>query len=735
MTEQATAKPTRRRLSAEETYAAATMLHERGRLREAEQLYRALLHTGGPHAGALHRLGILCTQTGRPDEAVKLIEQSIAIDPGSAQARIDLGVALTAMQRPEQALAQHVAAAALDPANIAAHNNAGTVLLGLGRPHEAIAHFERALAVKPDTPELHNNLGNALAGLNRHDEAIACYRRAAAINPNFVLAINNCGIALAGLGRDEEAVASFEAAIATTPAYADARANLARCLARLRRHDAAIGHFQAALAIRPDDAELYNSLGNTLQALGRVAEARVQYLKALALRPSFAEVHNNLGNALAALNLHEEAVGHFRKALALAPRLIEANNNLGASLEAIDQIEPALACYEAVIAADPGNARARHRIGHALRTLGRLDESQRAFESAVALAPDKPEFLRSLAEGKTFQPGDPHLAMLEGLARNIDRLSEHDRIELHFALAKAYGDLGRHADAFRHMLDGNALRRRQIAYDEPGTLALFERIRSVFTPELLRRHAGGGDPSMQPVFVFGMPRSGSTLVEQMLASHPQVFAAGEITELLKAVAAMSGRASFPEGFASADAAVLRDLGAGYVGRIARLAAGAARVTDKALANFLYAGLIHLALPNARMIHTQRDPLDTCFSAFSKLFTTAQPHTFDLGELGRYYRAYDGLMAHWREVLPDGCMLEVRYEDLVADFAPQGRRIVAHCGLAWDDACLAFHAAPRPVRTASAIQVRQPIYGGAVGRWRPYAEMLGPLLAALETPAP
>jgi tetratricopeptide (TPR) repeat protein len=540
---------------------------------------------------------------------------------------------------------------------------------------------------------------------------------------------------MAAIGRDEEAVASFEAAVAIRPAYADARANLARTLVRLRRHDAAIGHFQAALAVRPDDADLYNSLGNALQALGRAAEARVQYLKAIALRPSFAEAHNNLGNALAALNRHEEAVAHFRTALALAPGLIEVNNNLGASLEAVDQIEPALACYERVVAADPRNARARHRIGHALRALGRLDEAQRAFESAVALAPDRPEFLRSLAEGKTFQPGDPHLAMLEELSRNIDRLSDHDRIELHFALAKAYGDLERHALAFRHMLDGNALRRRQISYDEPGTLALFERIRSVFTPELLRRHAGGGDPSAQPVFVFGMPRSGSTLVEQLLASHPRVVAAGEITDLTQAVAAMRARASFPDGFAAAGADVLRDLGSGYVARIARLAAGAARVTDKALANFLYAGLIHLALPNARMIHTRRDPIDTCFSAFSKLFTTAQPHTFDLGELGRYYRAYDRLMAHWRDVLPDGCMLEVRYEDLVADFAPQARRIVAHCGLEWDDACLAFHAARRPVRTASAIQVRQPIYGGAVGRWRPYAEMLGPLLAALEARGP
>jgi tetratricopeptide (TPR) repeat protein len=366
-------------------------------------------------------------------------------------------------------------------------------------------------------------------------------------------ASNNFGLTLAALGRDEEAVARFEEAAAAEPSYAEAYANLARALSRLRRHDAAVERFQTALAIRPNDAELHNSLGNTLATLNRHTEAAIQYQKAISLRPDFAEAHNNVGNALAALNRHEEAVEHFRKALALAPHLIEANTNLGASLETLDRAAEAVPCYEKVISADPGNSRAHHRLGIALRTVGRLREGQRELETAVALSPAKPEFLRSLAESKHFAPDDPQLAAMERLARDMDALSVDDRIELHFALAKAYTDLDRREPTFHHLLLGNSLKRRQLNYDEAATLGLFRRTEAVFTPELMHRFAGLGEPSPGPVFIFGMARSGSTLVEQVLASHPAVFALGEVTEFAKAVALFSAseRKTFPEGLVSA----------------------------------------------------------------------------------------------------------------------------------------------------------------------------------------
>jgi hypothetical protein len=241
-----------------------------------------------------------------------------------------------------------------------------------------------------------------------------------------------------------------------------------------------------------------------------------------------------------------------------------------------------------------------------------------------------------------------------------------------------------------------------------------------------------------PLFILGMPRSGTTLVEQILASHSEVFGAGELRTFERSVGGLDGPdgapASFPEGVASLSAEQFRRLGAIYVEGVAPMAS-AQRITDKMPLNFLFIGLIHLALPNARIIHTRRDPVDTCLSCFSTLFTGEHRVAYELGELGRYYRAYERLMAHWRGVLPMGVMLEVTYEDLVADFDREARRIVAHCGLEWEDACFDFHLTRRPVRTASAAQVRQPIYKSSVGRWRPYKHLLRPLLEALAVDLP
>jgi hypothetical protein len=250
----------------------------------------------------------------------------------------------------------------------------------------------------------------------------------------------------------------------------------------------------------------------------------------------------------------------------------------------------------------------------------------------------------------------------------------------------------------------------------------------------VRKRARDGDPSHLPIFVIGMPRSGTTLVEQILASHPLVHGAGELKVLDDIAGSVRDDGGtgipFPEFVAAADGTALRQVGARYVAELKKFSPDTRRVTDKMPSNFFFAGLIHLALPNAPIIHTVRDPVDTCMSCFSKLFTAQQDHTYDLAELGRYHRRYQRLMAHWREVLPGGRILEVRYEDVVADLEGQARRIIAHCGLDWDPRCLAFHETARPVRTASATQVRQPIYTSAVGRARVYEQFLGPLLKEL-----
>jgi hypothetical protein len=285
------------------------------------------------------------------------------------------------------------------------------------------------------------------------------------------------------------------------------------------------------------------------------------------------------------------------------------------------------------------------------------------------------------------------------------------------------------------MRRANALKRKTFEYDVAGDVRSLRQIAAAFPGELFDRFAGAGSGSELPILIVGMPRSGTSLVEQILASHPAVHGGGELGHLRELVGAVSllneAGLGFPEGVARLRFDDFDRLGHGYVGRLQQIAPEAQRVTDKNNWNFCYLGFAHLVAPRARVIHCIRNPLDTCLSCYMLDFASLR-FAFDLGELGRYYRAYAQLMAHWRSVLPSDWMLEVRYEDLVEDVERETRRIVSYCGLDWDDSCLSFYATERTVRTASFAQVRQPVYGRSVVRARLYMSYLGPLVAALQS---
>jgi hypothetical protein len=322
-------------------------------------------------------------------------------------------------------------------------------------------------------------------------------------------------------------------------------------------------------------------------------------------------------------------------------------------------------------------------------------------------------------------------------------MGEKEAIDVSFALGKAYDDIGEYERAFARFAEGNALKRAGVVYDEAKTLAHLQRIAAAFTTGAINACRGLGDTTAAPIFIFGMPRSGSTLIEQILSRHPDVSARGEVDAFEKAAAdavdADGRRLPLPEMFSRLSPGQLQAIAQRYLEKMRVEGEGAKRTTDKKPSNFLFAGLIHLALPGARLIHTRRDAIDTCWSCFSQRFAdVGMPSAYDLGELGRFYCAYDSLMEHWRRVLPEGAMLTVDYEDVVADLEGQTRRILSHCGLEWNDVCLEFHKSRRQVRTASAGQVNQPLYKNAVGRGRNYERFLAPLmneLAALSRPAP
>ena len=747
----------------------AMQLHREGQLAAAASLYGEILRLEPLNFDATNLLGSICLRQGEFDEALAIIGRALQIDPQSVEAQLNFGYALSrldrldeamasfwraieirpdfaeahgaiamlsaALERHDEAVASWRRAIEIEPGSAELHNNLGAALSELGRHEEAVASYRRAIELQPRSAELHDNLGLALASTGRPEEAAASYRRAIELEPGYGPAHHNLGVALSRLGRVEEALASYRRAIEIEPYAAEAHNNLGVALSRLGRHEEAAASYLRAIEIAPDYAEAYNNLGNARCQLDRVGEAVASYRRAVEIKPDYAEAHYSLGNALGVGGRPDEAVASYRRAIDIRPNYAEAHNHLGSALRDARRFDEAVGYYRQAIAIKPDHAEAHCNLGIALKVLGRIDEARQAIEKSIELAPARIESYASLAEAKRFRDGDPHLAAMKELARNMASLSGEEQIRLHFALGKIFADLDEQEQSFRHLLEGNALKRRQIVYDEAAVLWGFDRIRGVFTRELMRDKQGRGHPSPVPVFILGMPRSGTTLVEQILASHPSVYGAGELTELVDIVAGLGGPrgvfANFPENVRAMSKVQLRDLGTRYLERVSALAPAASRITDKMPANFRFAGLIHLALPNARIIHTRRDPIDTCLSCFSLLFSGDQPHTYDLGELGRYYRAYAALMEHWCGVLPQGVMIDVQYEELVTDFERQARRIVAHCGLDWDAACLDFHKTHRPVPTASAVQVRQPIYRTSIGRWQSCGDMLGPLLAALE----
>jgi tetratricopeptide (TPR) repeat protein len=651
-------------LTAQQAFAVASTLFDKGRLVEAEPIFRVVLKLQPNHFDSLHALGRICIERNVLEEAQTLLSRAVAIQPDSADARNNLGVALAKLGRNEDAIAEYKKAMDLAPGYAAAHSNLANACSATGRLNDAIAHFTTALALAPERADTHNDLGVALASLGRHAEAVLHFEEAVKLQPDFAIAHNNLGNALNAERRNGDAIRHFKQAIALHPDYPLAEFNLARALAKQERHDEAVKHYQKALATRPD--------------------------------------------------------------------WVSALCGLGFSLHINDQTEQALACYERALALDPACAEAHHGTGVTQEALGRLRDSRQAFEKAVDLAPAMPAYHRSLAETKRFRADDPQLAAMEDLARRIDTYGDEQQAALHFALGKAYADLDRYAIAFEHLTHGNAIKHRLDEYDERAHLDMMRHIEKVFTAELLRQEPGTGDPSPLPVLIVSMPRSGSTLIEQILASHPRIFGAGELRFLGRATKAFRGRSVheyFPEIANHLSAEQLRQFGARYVEQLRFRGPAAERVTDKMPSNYLYIGLIHMALPNARIIHARRDPLDTCVSCFTHHFGT-KSFTSDLGTLGRYYRSYEALMAHWSAVLPPGVMLEVQYEELVADFESHARRIVAHCGMDWNPRCLAFYETKRPVRTASVMQVREPIFASSIGRWRPYEQWLAPLLEAL-----
>ncbi len=663
-----------------------------GRAAQAEALCRRVLAASPGHADALHLLGLMAHAAGDIELAISQLRHACRA-PGAPAVYFSN---LAEMCRRAGMLAEGEAAARravrLDAVNADAWNNLGILLQESGKFAESKHCLERVLTLQPHNPQAHNNLGNTAKRLGLFADAERHWRRALKLRPD----------------------------------YAEPHSNLANLFTDQGFYEQAAGHARRAIELNPRLADAYVNLAGVEMARNRYKDALAWLDSLLAFAPGHAVALAARAQALKKLDRLEEALAAALGAVSAAPQNAEAHNAHGVVLQALGRTAEALAAYDRA-AALPGTVAEQALINRALLFMEQGDSgaAQRAFDGVFEIFPHSASACFNSADLRKFTAGDPAIARMQEMLAVAT--SSHDALLLHFALGKAFLDVGDSDAAFLHLNAGNRQKRATIDYDAAATSDWMRRIARVFSAEFLDARAGQGAASNVPVFVLGMPRSGTTLIEQILCSHPDIHGAGELSLIARLVENLT---MFPESAGAIDARKLHTLGGGYLADIGRLGEGRLRVVDKMPANFLHAGLIHLILPGAKIIHCRRDAVDTCLSCYSKLFTAEQSFCYDQAELGRFHLDYQALMAHWRAVLPAEAFLEVDYEAVVADLESEARRMLAFLNLPWDEAVTKFHQTRRPVRTASVNQVRRPLYTTSTGRWRAHEGNLAPLIEAL-----
>jgi tetratricopeptide (TPR) repeat protein len=651
----------------EQDFRVASGHHGAGRLDEAKKVYEDIRRRAPNNSGVLHFLGVIAHQQGDSDKAIALMTQAIDEDDGVYYF----------------------------------HGNLGEVYRSLERYDEAIACCRRAIEIYGVNPDALNILGAALHAKGEFTEAEASLRRAIEFKPDHVIAHGNLGNVLKSQGKLDDAVAAYQHAIELHPDFTGVHAALGGARHAQGRLTDAIACYRKALEIDPNDAMVLSDLAVSLRAAGEVDEAVDSLRQAIRLRPGFAEGHVNLGTML--LHARQDldgAMDSYQTALRFAPDLVEALQGMADTLAVQGDFDQAVEYSRRALKIDPDHMAAHLALAHAGDLAGDGDDLARLE------------------------------AQLDG-----GGLSKADECDLRFALGTAHDRAGAYDSAFAHFQAGNQLKSESGAFDLAAFAATVGRQIEGCTADFFTQRTSWGRDSERPLFIVGMPRSGTTLVEQIVSSHPEVFGGGEL-EAFRAMAlelptTLGTDVPAAECTALVDPDGAQRLADRYLAHLDTLDANALRVTDKMPGNFQRLDLVALLFPGARVIHCRRSPLDVCLSCYFHDFSQGHAYTYDLAELGAYYRQYERLMDHWQNVLPIA-MLDVTYEELISDQETVSRRMIDFCGVPWDDACLNFQDNDRSVFTSSMWQVRQPLYQTSIDRWRHYDSHLGPLKSALGT---
>ena len=687
-------------------------MHIAGEFDLASQLYESVIKLQPEHADANHNMGLLKLDLGLDLEALPFLAVALQADTSIAQFWLSYIKALIKLDRRDEA------ARILDLAKEAGFQSEEFVEVNqlLNTATES-APFSESETEVPSPPQ---DIINQLVNLYNHGQLEAAAEQAHKIirqYPKDFMAWNILGAAFKGLGKTDDATEAFTKVTELNPGYADGFSNLGVTLKDQLKLEEAISAFKKALAINSDHTKAYNNMGNTLSEQGKLEEAIEAYNKAISIKPDYAEAYNNMGIALKDQGKLDEAIEAFNKAISIKPDYAEVYNNKGHSLDEQGKYEEAIEAYNKALLMKPDFAEAHNNMGSAFKDQGKLDEAIEAYNKALSLKPYFAEAHRNLSTLVKYQPEDTQVALVSDMIQRPD-LKDEDRCHLHYTIAKMNEDLGDLDVAYENYVAGGKLRQKLLSYDFKHDELIFDQVKKT-APKL--KEFTFNKPvkaaTNTPIFILGMPRSGTTLVEQIISSHSQVHGAGELPFL--------GR--FGSSVGLGNQIICSDnilqIRKAYLHALEKVSNGFRFISDKMPQNFIYVGLLLKALPDAKIVHVKRDPAATCWSNFKHYFSSkGLGYSYDVKDTVNYYKLYHDLMEFWDQQYSEH-IYHLDYDKLTLDQDVETRKLIEHLGLDWEDNCLSPQENKRSVRTVSQQQVRQKVYTGSSQAWRKFEPYL------------
>ncbi|ADE39549.1 tetratricopeptide repeat protein [Candidatus Puniceispirillum marinum] len=752
--------------------------HNQGNLQKAERIYQAILQSQPKHPDANHNLGLIAIAMGKSETALQLFQKALDVNPKVEQfwlSYVDALIKNNQIKDAKRAIkkakkigfdSQKLEALSLSPKLPVAGKTPpqaqldsllkcyqagqygdaekqalsltktfprhqfgwkvlGAILGQTNRNAEALTAIQMTVTLSPKDAEAHCNLGVILQKLVRLDEAEASYKQAIALQPDYAEAHGNLAATLQECGRLSEAEASYKQAIALQPDYAKAHFNLASTLHDLGRLDEAEVSYMQVIALIPTFTDAHINLGITRQSLAKLDAAEANFKHAIVLQPDYAKAHFNLASTLHDLGRLDEAEASYEQAIALQPDYAKAHFNLAGTRRELGRLDEAEASYNDAIALQPGYVAAHANLGLMLQELGRLDVAEARYNDAIALQPGYAKAYHYLTTMKKFLTKDDQYSKLQELYRD-EKMPEEQRCHINFALAKASEDLEDFEQAFTHYCEGNALRKKFLNYNISQDVELFSQLQSSY-PKIEKNALDIGNLAHQPtpVFIVGMPRSGTTLVEQIISSHSNVTGAGE----LSFVAQYGG--FIARGATSISTDAIHKFREQYLSKLQNLSNGNLMVTDKMPQNFRYIGLLAAAFPEAKIVHVKRNPAAVCWANYKQYFkSNGLGYCYDLGDVVRYHKLYESLMAFWDTALGKR-IYTLDYERLTVNQTDETHKLITYLDLDWDEKCLSPQNNRRRVTTASNVQVRDKVYQGSSQQWKHYKPFLKGLFDGLD----